>query len=589
MHGINITRSGHFTVICLMAACLFGPAACIYGSIRSTIDSIFAEAQRSVCHTQHYELNTDIKIVLDMGQAIQLDCESNPYGLEKLIVYYYVHAGNQQVVRVDAHFEDGGRSGGGSRIELAGALRQVGYTPCLVITKQQIRSGQAHVDFCVSDNIERNHQEYRAWRLGNKKMSISYSDRQLKPIVELPEDKRIAGFARLWSEVKYNFAFFDQVPEIDWDKVLADYLPRIQAAKTDVAYYDVLRECIALLRDGHTSVSGPSDVQSGRLPLRLQRVEGLATITRLPLAAQIKNRKWQDALAAADLKLGEAIIDINNMAVGDILTKDIYPYISASTSQALCREAYPMLVYGPVGTRVLCRIRGIDGEEREASLYYGRYRFPDDPEKAVNDPLVYINITGFGSDRSAKEFDAKFDEIKRSKGLILDVRENGGGSTRHGYAIVSRLIKKTIPGSHWRSPKHIAAYKAWGRTVPWQEGDHGRIRPHKTIHYGGPVVLLTGPGTVSAAEDFVVAFQTSGRGKVIGQRTNGSTGQPLRVQLPGGGSARICTKRDTYPDGRDFVGIGCIPDIEVEPTRQDVAAGRDPVLEKAMEVLKQGS
>ncbi len=44
---------------------------------------------------------------------------------------------------------------------------------------------------------------------------------------------------------------------------------------------------------------------------------------------------------------------------------------------------------------------------------------------------------------------------------------------------------------------------------------------------------------------------------------------------------------DTYPDGRDFVGIGCIPDIEIEPTRQDIAAGRDVVLKKAIDVLKQ--
>lgn len=238
---------------------------------------------------------------------------------------------------------------------------------------------------------------------------------------------------------------------------------------------------------------------------------------------------------------------------------------------------------------MVCRIRALDGTERDASLYYGRYRFPDDPDQVVDDTFAYINITGFGSDRGAKEFDAKYDEIKQSQGLILDVRENGGGSTRHGYAIVSRLIKKTIPGSHWRSPKHIAAYKAWGWDVPWQEGDHGRIRPHKTIHYDGPVVVLTGPGTVSAAEDFVVAFQTSGRGKVIGQKTNGSTGQPLQIRLPGGGGARICTKRDTCPDGRDFVGIGCIPDIEIEPTRYDIAAGRDPVLEMAIDALKKGA
>ena len=91
--------------------------------------------------------------------------------------------------------------------------------------------------------------------------------------------------------------------------------------------------------------------------------------------------------------------------------------------------------------------------------------------------------------------------------------------------------------------------------------------------------------TASAAEDFLVAFQTSNRGKVIGQKTCGSTGQPLTLELPGGGGARICTKRDTYPDGREFVGIGVIPDIEIAPTCEDIAEDRDVVLEKALEVL----
>ena len=85
---------------------------------------------------------------------------------------------------------------------------------------------------------------------------------------------------------------------------------------------------------------------------------------------------------------------------------------------------------------------------------------------------------------------------------------------------------------------------------------------------------------------FSKAFQTARRGRVVGQKTNGSTGQPLFIKLPAGGGARICTKRDTYPDGREFVGVGCIPEVEVEPTRKDIAAGRDAVLEKAIDVLR---
>jgi hypothetical protein len=56
--------------------------------------------------------------------------------------------------------------------------------------------------------------------------------------------------------------------------------------------------------------------------------------------------------------------------------------------------------------------------------------------------------------------------------------------------------------------------------------------------------------------------------------------------LPGGGNARICSKRDTYPDGREFVGIGIQPDKVVRPTLADLRAGRDTVLEAALKELK---
>ena len=103
----------------------------------------------------------------------------------------------------------------------------------------------------------------------------------------------------------------------------------------------------------------------------------------------------------------------------------------------------------------------------------------------------------------------------------------------------------------------------------------------------GPVVVLTNVGTVSAAEDFLIPLHASGRATLVGGRTAGTTGRPLFIDLPGGAKVRICTKRDTYPDGREFVGVGVIPDVEIYPTPQDIADGRDAVLEKGIEVLKE--
>jgi C-terminal processing protease CtpA/Prc len=104
--------------------------------------------------------------------------------------------------------------------------------------------------------------------------------------------------------------------------------------------------------------------------------------------------------------------------------------------------------------------------------------------------------------------------------------------------------------------------------------------------YMGPVVVLQGPRSFSAAEDFLIAFGFMSRGKLIGEASGGSTGQPLSFSLPGGGSARVCAKRDSYPDGKEFVIVGVIPDITVKPTIKDIQTGRDPVLKEAVKYLK---
>jgi C-terminal processing protease CtpA/Prc len=101
-----------------------------------------------------------------------------------------------------------------------------------------------------------------------------------------------------------------------------------------------------------------------------------------------------------------------------------------------------------------------------------------------------------------------------------------------------------------------------------------------------PTVILTGHSTASAAEDFLIYADGQKHMTKIGQRTFGSTGQPFLFDMPGGGSARVCTKKDTYPDGREFVGYGIKPDIEVVPGLQDYIKGNDPALTWALDYLK---
>jgi C-terminal processing protease CtpA/Prc len=116
----------------------------------------------------------------------------------------------------------------------------------------------------------------------------------------------------------------------------------------------------------------------------------------------------------------------------------------------------------------------------------------------------------------------------------------------------------------------------------WYSQGASELAPHGADPYRKPVVVLTSAHTYSAAEDFAVVFDAMKRGEIIGEPTGGSTGQPLQFPLPGGGAARICTKHDRYPDGKEFVGVGVQPAVLVHPTVKDFRAGRDTVLEAAI-------
>ena len=93
--------------------------------------------------------------------------------------------------------------------------------------------------------------------------------------------------------------------------------------------------------------------------------------------------------------------------------------------------------------------------------------------------------------------------------------------------------------------------------------------------------ILISRDTAKAAEDFLVYADGVKHFKTVGEPTFGSTGQPLMLDLPGRLSVKICTKRETFSDGRDFVGYGIQPSIHVERDVDYYLSERDITLEKA--------
>lgn len=104
--------------------------------------------------------------------------------------------------------------------------------------------------------------------------------------------------------------------------------------------------------------------------------------------------------------------------------------------------------------------------------------------------------------------------------------------------------------------------------------------------YKKPLVLLVNASTFSSAENFCVTFRGTGRGKIVGVPTGGSTGNPIFLDLGYGIACGICTRMEWDVDDNEFVGIGITPDVLAEEDADMFLKGRDRVLETALDVLQ---
>ncbi len=432
------------------------------------------------------------------------------------------------------------------------------------------------------------------------------------PATLSPADK-VYGLSKFWQEVNYNFIYLDKVDRIKWDSTYKAMITSVQQTQNDYLYYRELQKFCALLNDGHTNIYVPRSIQTyismfGEYRLFIENIDSRAIITRTNLSKK------------EEIPIGTEILEVNGKPIRQYINENVKPYLSSSTDYVLEDMCMSRLLEGLEGDRYTLKIRKPNGELSTLSLTHKKTEeqevFPAFKEnialmevKWLPNQVVYVALNSFMDPEINKQFEAKLNELSKAKALIIDLRNNGGGSTDIGFNILQYLTSDSqLYGSRSRTRIHNSSFKAWGKFVTpddtvqnsWNKeqflafNDRYYLdfdyKPASVKHSGKrivvPTVLLTGHGTASAAEDFLIYADNQKHMTRIGANTFGSTGQPYMFDLPGGGSARICTKQDIYPDGREFVGYGIKPHIEIKPTLADYLKQNDPVLEKALQVLK---
>ncbi|MGE4069819.1 MAG: S41 family peptidase [Lysobacterales bacterium] len=403
---------------------------------------------------------------------------------------------------------------------------------------------------------------------------------------QLPAAERIAGLSLIWSVARENFVWFDQVPELDWDQAYLETLPKVIAAEDTAAYYRELMRFVARLKDGHSNAYPPEELAPAmysRPGLRTALVEDKVLILEVR----------DPALAHLGVKVGDEIVSIDGQPVRDYANERVAPYQSSSTPQDLAVRSYSYgLLAGAAGQAVQLQLRSAAGKLLEVSAPRSGYeRTPGRASESFElrrDGVAVLRASHFESNAAHQLMLKYWPELSKAKALILDLRGNGGGSSNHGWDLLTHLSDQPLvtPASFYREASPISrAGNGDNASLKWRTIEDQPYEGRDARKFRRPVAMLIDARTFSAAEDTAAAFKLMQRGPIVGVASGGSSGQPLALPLPGGGSARICVKRDTYPDGSHFVGVGVLPDIEVAPTVASVRSGRDPELETAVQAL----
>ena len=400
----------------------------------------------------------------------------------------------------------------------------------------------------------------------------------------LGEDAKIAGLSTLWSEARFNFAFFDRQPDLDWNQTYVDYLSKVRATTSTEDYYRVLMRFAALLKDGHTNVYPPEPIQDafyGRPGLHTQLAEGVVVVTAID----------DPTLLAQHWQVGDVLLKIDGEDIKRYAEREIAPYQSSSTPQDLQVRTFDYaLLGGRAGSQFRVTLRTAGGKTEERSLT--RLTMADQSKMNKNskasfkmrlDGIAVLTINEFEDTEGTKTLLANLPLVNAAKGLVIDIRANGGGSTP--VDLLQVLTREPIRGPMMRTRSYIAADRARGVLPGWKDVPPFEVAADPDHHVDVRVAVLTSAQTFSAAEDFVAAFDAMHRGITVGETTAGSTGQPIFFQLPGGGSARVCTRNDRAADGTVFEGVGLHPTMSVTRTIESIQRGKDIALERAAGAL----
>ncbi len=200
--------------------------------------------------------------------------------------------------------------------------------------------------------------------------------------------------------------------------------------------------------------------------------------------------------------------------------------------------------------------------------------------KILEDNVGYIYYGSFSNPVSNSGLSQILNRMAICNGIILDVRNNGGGNLVNVERIASRFFnERALVGyiSHKVGPGH---------------NDFSDLFPKyldssNSIRYQKPVVILTNRGCYSATNEFVSTMKHAHNATIVGDKTGGGGGLPFSSELPNGWSVRFSTS-PTFNAAKQHIEFGVEPDVRLSMTASDINRMRDTYIEYARKMINSG-
>ena len=384
---------------------------------------------------------------------------------------------------------------------------------------------------------------------------------------------RLLTLFRYWNMVNYYFPYKNLITE-NWNTVLKKNIPAFVEAEDELSYKLAVLALIADVHDTHANIWGMDDALDGYKgrnypPVEISFIEGKAVVTGY--FDKVLGEK-------SGLKVGDIIETIEGKPVDDII-KSRLPLTPASNYPTQLRDIAANLLRSNKSLLEITYSNGRESLKKQLDVYntnqvniYARFQRQDSSFRLISSDIGYLYPGTLTNDALPKIME----QVSKTKGLIIDFRCYPKDFTV--FTLSSHLLPEE---------KSFVKFTNGSLNTPglFSFVDGPKVGGANPNYYKGKVVIIINATTQSSAEYHTMAFRMAPRATVIGSTTAAADGNVSRIHLPGNIMTSISGIGVYYPDGTETQRIGIVPDIEIKPTIKGIRAGRDELLEKAIEII----